>query len=73
MKKLPNELNQSFTQILINRNLPKPDQYVYTKWLRYYWDFCHKYHHNPFLSASLPFFLSKLQEKEQSIEQQNQA
>ena len=72
MQKLPDELNTKFSQILLARQLSKPDQYFYTKWLRYYWDFCHKYHHNPFVPISLPLFLSKLQEKEQSIQQQNQ-
>jgi integron integrase len=73
MQKLPDELNKKFSQILLARKLSKPDQYFYTKWLRYYWDFCHKYHHNPFVSISLPLFLSKLQEKDQSLQQQNQA
>ncbi len=73
MQKLPDDLNQKFTQILIDKNLPKPEQYFCTKWLRYYWDFCHKYHHNPFILASLPLFLGKLKEKKQSIQQQNQA
>lgn len=73
MQKLPDELSQNFTRILIDRKLPKPDQYFCTKWLRYYWDFCHKYHHNPFVSTSLPLFLGKLQEKKQSVQQQNQA
>ncbi len=73
MQKLPDELFQKFTQILLNRKLPKPNQYFCTKWLKYYWYFCHKYHHDPFLSISLPLFLGKLQEKEQSVQQQNQA
>ncbi|WP_214660534.1 hypothetical protein [sulfur-oxidizing endosymbiont of Gigantopelta aegis] len=73
MQKLPDELNQKFTQILLDRKLPKPEQYFCTKWLRYYWDFCLKYHHNPFVSSSLPLFLGKLQEKKQSVQQQNQA
>lgn len=73
MQKLPDNLNQRFTQILIDKNLPKPEQYFYTKWLRYYWDFCHKYHHDPLIRASFPLFSGKLQEKKQSIQQQNQA
>jgi len=73
MQKLPGDLNRNFTQYLVDRKLPKPDQYFFTKWLRYYWDFCYKYHHDPFLPPSLRLFLGKLQEKKQSIEQQNQA
>jgi integron integrase len=73
MQKLPDDLNRNFTQILIDKNLPKPEHYFCIKWLRYYWDFCHKYHHNPFTSTSLPLFLGKLLEKKQSVQQQNQA
>ena len=73
MQKLPDDLNHQFTQALIRNNLSKSEQYFCTKWLRYYWDFCYKYHYNPFILTSLPLFLSKLQEKKQSVQQQNQA
>ena len=73
MRQLPDDLNQSFSQMLISKSLRKPEQYFCSKWLRYYWDFCHKYHHNPFLPESLPLFLAKLQEKKQTEQQQNQA
>ncbi len=73
MQKVPDKLSQKYTQILLDRKLSKPDQYFCTKWLKYYWDFCHKYHHSPFASSSLPLFLGKLQEKKQSVQQQNQA
>ncbi len=73
IQKLPDELNQNFTQILLDRKLSKPDQNFCTKWLRYYWDFCYKYHHDPLTASSLPLFLGKLQEKRQSTQQQNQA
>jgi integron integrase len=46
---------------------------VYAKWLRFYWDFCHKYHHDVFHSDSLPLFLRKLQDKHQSERLQKQA
>ncbi len=73
MYSLPDDINQNFTQILIAKKLSKPDRYFCTKWLRYYWDFCHKYHHNPFVPTSLPLFLGKLQDKKQSVQQQHQA
>ncbi len=41
--------------------------------MRFYWDFCHKYHHEAFDGGSLSLFLRKLQEKKQSEQQQNQA
>jgi hypothetical protein len=46
---------------------------VYAKWLRFYWDFCHKYRHDSFHLDSLPLFLKKLQDKQQSEPQQKQA
>jgi hypothetical protein len=41
--------------------------------LRFYWDFCHKYRHDPLHSDSLPLFLKKLQDKHQSEPQRKQA
>jgi hypothetical protein len=46
---------------------------AYLKWLRYYWDFCHKYHFSHEHRESLPHFLKKLQEKRQTQTQQEQA
>jgi len=43
------------------------------KWLRYYLDFCHKYHAVPTRRESLSLFLGKLQEKKQTKAQQRQA
>ena len=63
MKKLPDKLNQNYTQILLDRKLPKAEQYFCTKWLRYYGDFCYKYQHDLLIAPSLPLFLGKLQEK----------
>jgi hypothetical protein len=43
------------------------------KWLRYYLDFCRKYDFAHERRESLPHFLSKLEEKRQTKEQQQQA
>jgi hypothetical protein len=48
-------------------------QGAYQKWLRYYLDFCQKYHFPPKQGKSLPAFMQKLQEKRQSKVQQEQA
>ncbi len=48
-------------------------QAAYLKWLRYYWDFCRKYHFPPEQQTSLPHFLKKLQDKKQTTAQQEQA
>ena len=45
----------------------------YTKWLRYYWDFCHKYAHPPNEQQSFPRFDEKLRAKHQSESQRQQA
>ncbi len=46
---------------------------VYKKWLQYYPDFCLKYHFLPIHKESLPHFINKLQEKQQTKVQQEQA
>jgi hypothetical protein len=43
------------------------------KWLRYYLDFCLKYKFNQSDKESLPEFLNKLREKNQTSQQQKQA
>ena len=73
MLKLPTALNQQFDNLLLNKSFSDKDKSFYKKWLRFYWDFCHKYHHDAFHSGSLPLFLQKLQDKNQSEQQQNQA
>ena len=73
MLKLPATLNQQFDILLLNKSFSDKDKSFYKKWLRFYWDFCHKYQHDAFHSGSLPLFLHKLQDKNQSEQQQNQA
>ncbi len=58
---------------MLNKSVPGKDRALYRKWLRFYWDFCHKYQHDVFHSGSLPLFLQKLQDKNQSEQQQKQA
>ena len=73
MLKLPTTLIQQFDNLLLDKSLPDKDRASYKKWLRFYWDFCHKYHHDAFHSDSLSLFLYKLEDKNQSVQQQNQA
>ena len=73
MLKLSEKINQRFQQLLINKGLSEKDIYFYSKWLRFYWDYCHKYHHPVFDQNSLPLFLTKLREKGQSEAQRKQA
>lgn len=73
MLKLPEKINQPFQQFLINKGLADKDRYFYSKWLRFYWDFCHKYHHPAFDQNSRSQFLAKLKDKGQSESQREQA
>ena len=73
MLKLPDNLAQRFGNFLFSKTIPEKEQCYYKKWLRFYWDFCHKYHHKVSHRGSLPFFLQKLREKRQSEQQQDQA
>ena len=48
-------------------------QVYYKKWLRFYWDFCHKYQHSVSKPESLTPFLEKLRSKKQKDYQIRQA
>jgi hypothetical protein len=58
---------------LTSRSIPDALRYHYKKWLRYYLDFCQKYHQSVSTKESLQRFIKKLQEKNQTPEQQTQA
>ena len=49
------------------------DHPFYKKWLRYYLDFCVKYHYESSSKESLPHFIQKLRHKKQNNQQQRQA
>ncbi len=70
---LPSIILERFDQVLRDKALPNNARFIYTQWLRYYWDFCQKYQHNPLYANSLPLFLKKLQDKQQSEQQQQEA
>ncbi len=66
MKSVPPEI-----KILYNASLPA--HFHYRKWLRYYLDFCLKYHHKPVNKESLAPFIQKLKDKNQTEQQRKQA
>jgi hypothetical protein len=72
MLNLPSALRMAFETCLRNAAIPKPAHAAYTKWLRYYLDFCQKYHFPRAQQESLPRFLDKLQEKKQTKARQQQ-
>ena len=69
----PSALQSKYGEYLRNKAIPNNLQGMYQKWLRYYLDFCQKYHVPPKHEKSLPPFIQKLQEKQQSKAQQEQA
>jgi len=73
MLQVPSELQKNFDNLLNRKAVPVRYRPYYKKWLRYYWDFCHKYHHPVSEERSLPFFVGKLREKHQKDFQIKQA
>ena len=70
---VPSDVCRQFGEYVQTRNIPQHQKGAMMKWLRYYWDFCHKYHFPHEHRESLPHFLKKLQEKRQTLAQQEQA
>ena len=73
MIQIPEQIQRHFNSALGTKNIPVKFHADYRKWLRYYLDFCHKYHFKAADRKSLPCFIKKLQEKKQNIQQQKQA
>ncbi len=66
-------LRTEYERKLVERKVAKNVRTRHLKWLRYYLDFCSKYHHQPVNPASLPKFINKLREKRQTSFQQAEA
>lgn len=73
MKPIPPEIKILYDAALVKKSVPLPVQFYYRKWLRYYLDFCLKYHHQRSKKESLSHFLRKLKDKNQSEQQRKQA
>ncbi len=73
MLPIPSALRTEFEAYLRSRGAPNAEQGAYGKWLRFYLDFCRKYHFPEELRGSLTPFLGKLEEKKQTKAQQQQA
>ncbi len=70
---IPPGLPLRFNALLVKESVPGNCHNHYRKWLRYYLDFCRKYHFQESQQESLPHFIKKLQGKNQTQEQQKQA
>jgi hypothetical protein len=51
---------EQFDQFLARKTLSPRAKLLFAEWLRFYWDFCQKYHHDSLHPGSLPLFLQKL-------------
>lgn len=70
---LPVELTRHYGLQLDNHGIADHRRPHFLKWLRYYWDFCHKYGYAPNDRASLSPFEEKLRSKHQKDFQCEQA
>jgi len=74
MKPIPAETKVLYdAAALIKNRVSLPAHFHYRKWLRYYLDFCLKYHHEPLNKGSLALFIQKLKDKNQTGQQRKQA
>jgi len=73
MLQIPPKIRAQFDIMLIEKNIPKSAHTDYRKWLRYYLNFCFKYHHEKSKKESLSHFIKKLKDKNQTEQQQKQA
>jgi len=73
MKEIPAEIRVLYDALLVQKKIPEKSRFYYTKWLRYYLDFCFKYGFNQSNKESLAYFIKKLKEKNQTEQQQKQA
>ena len=62
---VPSDIMLYFQIFLDRQHVQKGYQPYYKKWFRFYWDFCHKYHHPVSKHESLPPFIEKLRQKKQ--------
>jgi len=70
---IPSALRSKFEKRLQAHKIALPQHHRYLKWLRYYLDFCFKYHNIPTNILSFATFTKKLQENNQSTFQQVKA
>ena len=63
------DLENNFSDYIHHINLPANLHVSYKKWLRYYLDFCHKYHHDRNNQSLLAPLFQKLKQKEQNKQQ----
>lgn len=73
MLTVPPDLSRRYDAMLERSGIAPNDRPFYRKWLRYYLDFCHKYHFDLFEAESVSAFDDKLRQKNQSQPLRKQA
>ena len=73
MQQVPADIWAAFERRLDRAQVPADQRPDYHKWVRFYFDFCHKYGVSPAAPTSLGPFLTKLASKNQSVGQRSQA
>jgi len=73
MKQIPQQIKTDYDVLLKDKVVPENAHVHYRKWLRYYLDFCEKYHLKQLERGNLALFIKKLREKKQTPQQQKQA
>ena len=66
-------VQEAYAHLLSSRGIPGKEHHFFQKWLRFYLDFCNKYHHPVAPQSSLHAFIEKLSEKEQPESAKRQA
>ncbi|HUT71604.1 MAG TPA: hypothetical protein VMW89_13105 [Desulfatiglandales bacterium] len=73
MKPMPAEIKSRYDAALVREAVPLSAHFQHRKWLRYYLDFCLKYRYEILKEENLLYFLEKLEDKNQTEQQQKQA
>jgi integron integrase len=73
MKQIPSHLKILYDEHLKNKAIAKSAHFHYLKWLRYYLDFCEKYHLDQLKKENVVYFIQKLKARQQTAQQQKQA
>ncbi len=73
MIELPENLSIAYNHFMSRQNIPHELQPYFRKWLRFYVDFCKRYHHPYADQESRSKFITKLKSKGQSEELRQQA
>jgi hypothetical protein len=73
MLQVPRDLQDRYEEALGAASIGPELRTDYRKWLRFYLDFCGKYDHPATSASSVPLFMAKLAEKNQSEARWRQA